>query len=98
MKIKAIHKSFDNKPCIITPIFFPKESGLQFKVIQGSYSGSIFACKYDEFEFDLFAKFQILTIKIWYYVKMIFWRKLRHQYPHKIRLFFHPIKDNEMPF
>ena len=70
MKIKAIHKAWDDKPCIIKPKFFPKETGLQFTVIEGSYSGSCFACKYEQFTFNWYAKFQMFFVRIWYYLKM----------------------------
>ena len=99
MKIKAIHTAWDNKPCIIKPRFFPKETWLQFTVIEGCYSGSCFACKYEQFTFDWYAKFQIFFVRIWYYLKMNLWRKLRRQYPYRIKLFFHPIKNNDgLPF
>ena len=98
MKIKAIHTAWDNKPCVIKPRFFPKETGLQFTVIEGCYSGSCFACKYKQFTFDWYAKFQIFFVRIWYYLKMNLWRKIYRQYPYRIKLFFNPIKNNGMPF
>ena len=99
MKIKAIHTAWDNKPCIIKPRFFPKETGLQFNVIEGCYSGSCFACKYEQFTFDRYAKLQIFFVRIWYYLKMNLWRKLRRQYPYRIKMFFHPIKTSDgLPF
>lgn len=85
MKIKAIHVNWDNKPCLIKPIFFPKETGLQFAVIEGGYKHSLFACNYEQFSFSHFAKFQIFFVKIWYFVKMNIWRKLRYQWPYKIK-------------
>ena len=98
MKIKAIHKEWDNKQCIIKPRFFPKETGLHFTVIEGGYSGSIFACKYEQFTFNCYAKFQIFFVKIWYYLKMNLWRKIYRQYPYRIKLFFNPTKNDGMPF
>ena len=98
MKIKAIHTHWNNKPCVIKPRFFPKESGLQFTVIEGSYKGSLFACNYEQFTFDSYAKFQIFWVRIWYYLKMNLWRKLRHQWPYCLKLFFSPIKNDGFPF
>jgi hypothetical protein len=98
MKIKAIHTSWDNKQCVITPRFFPKETGLQFNVIEGDYKGSCFACKYEKFTFDWFAKFQIFFVKIWYYIKMNLWRKLRYQLSYRIKLYINPVKNDGLPF
>lgn len=96
MKIKAIHVNWDNKPCLIKPILFPKETGLQFSVIKGGYSGSIFSCTYKQFNFGIYAKFQIFLVKIWYFIKMNLWRKLRHQWPYQIKLLFN--NKNEFNF
>jgi len=98
MKIKAIHTAWDDKPCVIKPRFFPKESGLQFNVIEGCYKGSCFACNYEQFTFNWCAKSQIFFVKIWYYIKMNLWRKIRHQIPCRIKLFINPHKNDWMPF
>lgn len=95
MKIKAIHTAWDNKPCIIKPRFFPKETGLQFTVIEGGYSGSYFACEYEQFTFNWYAKFQIFFVRIWYNLKMNLWRKIYRQYPYRIKRLFNPIKNDE---
>jgi len=73
-------------------------AGLQFTVIEGCYSGSCFACKYEQFTFDWYAKKQIFFVKIWYYIKMNLWRKIRHQIPFRVKLFFNPVKNDGMPF
>ena len=98
MKIKAIHTAWDNKPCVIKPRFFPKETGLQFTVIKGCYSGSCFACKYEQFTFNWYAKFQIFFVRIWYNLKMNLWRKIYRQYPYRIKRLFNPIKNDGTPF
>ena len=99
MKIKAIHTAWDNKPCVVKPRFFPKETGLQFAVIEGCYSGSCFACKYEQFTFNWHFYLQIFLVRIWYYLKMNLWRKIRHQIPYRIKLFFNPIKTLDgLPF
>ena len=95
-EIKAIHKSFGNKPCVIEPVFFPKETGLQFSVVKGDYKCSLFACGYEQFTFDIYAEIQIFFIRIWYYLKMNLWRKLRHQWPYKVRCYFK--NDNTFEF
>lgn len=100
MKIKAIHKKFGNRPCVIEPVFFPKESGLAFGVREGDYAGSWFACGYEEFTFDRYAEIQIFFVMIWYYLKMNLWRKLRHQWPYKVRCYFRKKRkvENGFPF
>lgn len=98
IKIKAIHTAWDNKPCIIKPRFFPKETGLQFTVIEGGYSGSYFACEYEQFTFNWYAKFQIFFVRIWYNLKMNLWRKIYRQYPYRIKRLFNPIKNDGTPF
>ena len=98
MKIKAIHTAWDNKPCVIKPRFFPKETGMQFTVIEGGYSRSCFACGHEQFTFDWYAKLQICFVRIWYYFKMNLWRKIYRQYPYRIKQLFNPIKNDWMPF
>ena len=100
MKIQAIHKKWDNKPCVIEPVFFPKESGLAYGVREGGYKGSWFACRYDQFTFDRYAEFQIFFVRIWYWMKMIMWRKLRHQWPYKVKCYFKQRNktDDGLPF
>lgn len=100
MKLKAIHKKWDNKPCIIKPVFWPKITGLQFKVIEGGYSGSIFTCLESGFIFARKAKFQLIFIKVRYWVKMYLFVKIWYQYPHRFKKLL--VKPNlfpdELPF
>ncbi len=100
MKIKAIHTAFGGKPCIIEPRFFPRESGLQYAVVKGSYAGSIFACKKNQFSFGLKAKLQIFILEIAYWLYATAWRYIRHIYPTKIKWFFSPLKNgvDDLPF
>lgn len=74
--------------------------GLAFRVIQGSYKGSLFACGYEQFTFNRYAKTQIFFIRIWYYMKMNIWRKLRHQWPYKVKCCFNRRKfiEDGFPF
>lgn len=99
MEIKAIHTKRGRKPCIVTPRFFPKEVGMQFTVIKGTYKGSLFACTYDQFEFNKYAKMQIFFARFWYCIKMILWRKLRYQWPYRIRVMLNgKFFENWLPF
>ena len=99
MKIKAIHTAWDNKPCVIKPRFFPKETGLQFTVIKGCYSGSCFACKYEQFTFNWYAKFQIFFVKIWYWMRYWLWMHIRYWQPYRIkRVLSKKETGDELPF
>lgn len=93
MRIKIYNKAF-NCFSFIEPVFFPKEAGLHWKVVD---SGSIFASKKTSFEFDFKGKIIVLAVEIWYYLKMNLWRKIRYQWPYKIKSKLGLIKD-EFPF
>jgi len=88
MKVNAIHEKFGRNCCVIEPIFFPKETGLQFKVVKGDYKGSLFACKKNEFTFSKCAKFKVFLIETAYFISAVLCRKLFHQIPHKIKMYF----------
>ena len=91
MKIKAIHTAWDNKPCIIKQDFSLKKQGYNL-LLSKVLIGSCFACNYEQFTFNWYAKFQIFFVKIWYYLKMNLWRKIYRQFPYRIKLFFKPTK------
>jgi len=88
MKIKATHDKFGGNSCIIESIFYPKESGLQFKVTKGDYKGSLFSCGKDQFTFTRYSKFNIFLIEIVYFIKMNLFRKIFKQIPHQIKIYF----------
>lgn len=95
MKIKAIHTKFLKSKCILEPVFWPKETGLQFRVIEGDDEGSFFTSKESDFTFEGFAKFKLFSIKIAYWLSAVAHRYCFHIWPHKIKLFFFRDKSKD---
>ena len=83
------------KRCVIHPVFFPMESGLQFTTIAGYGSGSIFCGKEDKFIFKGWQWWKLQPVKLLYWIIEIAWRRLRYQWPWKARQLF---KKHKYPF
>jgi len=65
MKLKAKFK-WNNESVLIKPVFFSWYVGLQYKVLTGPQSASIFCSAEKEFYFPLQTKIAIFFVKIWY--------------------------------
>ena len=85
------------KTCVIQPVFFPMESGLQFATIAGYGSGSIFCGKEDKFIFKGWQWVKLQPVKLLYWIIEIAWRRLRNQWPWMIKQYFRK-KDKDFPF
>jgi len=83
------------KTCVIQPVFFPRESVLQFATIAGYCSWSIFCGKEDKFIFKGWQWVKLQPVKLLYWIIEIAWRRLRYQWPWKFRQLF---KKNKYPF
>jgi len=75
-------------------------NAFEVKVIEGNLSSSIFCCKISEFEYNWYAKCQIWVIWKIYWCRNVFWRYVRYQLPHKVRLYFKTKKfiSDDLPF
>lgn len=97
INIKAVNKLMKWE-VILNPVLFP--NGVEVKVVRGALSSSIFCCKISEFEYSWYAKCQIWFVWKIYWCRNVFWRYVRYQFPHKVRLYFKTKKpmSGDLPF
>lgn len=69
IKIRCVHNWGNNKECLISPVYYERHVGLQWKVIKGEYSGSMFTCKIDKFSLNVFWKIIVSIIELHYFLK-----------------------------
>lgn len=81
IKIKARYKpekSVYNKELLVQPVFFPRESGIHFRILKGYGTGSIFATHIDSLVFEDFQdKCLVMYARIIYWYREHFCRDIR---------------------
>ena len=102
IKIKATNKLM-KKPVVLQPVFFMYHKAFEVKVVKGWLSGSIFCSKISDFEYNWYAKCQIWFIWKLYWLRNVFWRKVRYQLPYRFRKYLKSkfVKSNaidDLPF
>lgn len=93
MKLKAI-KKWDNEKVLIKPILFTWNVGIQFKILTGIESSSIFCMERKEFVFPIQTKILIGFVYLWYLMyELCYWQTKR-----KILYWFRTKGKNKLPF
>lgn len=95
MKLKAKVK-WCNEWVVVKPIWFCWRVGMQYKVLTGYKSASIFTDSYDEFYFPIQSKIVLLFVRLAYWCRMWLWMQIRYWQPRKIKMYFK--KQSELPF
>jgi len=99
IKLKATYKKCIETDVTVKPVFFPRETGLQYKALTGYKSSSIFAISESELNFTTASRVKLFFIKRYYWLVYKFWRYVRHQLPHKIKMrFMSKNNKNYLPF
>lgn len=97
LRLKAILK-WNKETVYIEPILFSWHVGIQYKVLTGNSSGSLFCRKRSDFIFPLQTKIAMLFVKACYYVyEGVYWQG-RRKIIYRIKRYKLRHNDGDLPF